>query len=117
MIHRKLKDKLDWPVFIISGGVLIIFVIMSSLFTKATSHFIQQGFHYSITYFGAFWQFLLLATFAVGLFLSITKYGRVRLGNTSKPEMGYFKWAAIIITSGLGGAQFFGLQPSLCITL
>lgn len=107
MIHRKLKDKLDWPVFIISGGVLIIFVIMSSLFTKATSHFIQQGFHYSITYFGAFWQFLLLATFAVGLFLSITKYGRVRLGNTSKPEMGYFKWAAIIITSGLGAGAIF----------
>jgi glycine betaine transporter len=107
MKQENWKDKLDWPVFIISGGVLVLFVIMSSLFTKATSHFIEKGFQISITYFGAFWQILLLATFAVGLFLSFSKYGRVRLGNVSKPEIGYFKWAAIIITSGLGAGAIF----------
>ncbi|PNZ60361.1 BCCT transporter [Staphylococcus casei] len=101
------KDKLDWPVFLISGGILVLFVIMSSLFTKVTSNFVHKGFELSITYFGAFWQVLLLATFAVGLFLAFSKYGRVRLGNVSEPEMGYFRWAAIVITSGLGAGAIF----------
>jgi len=101
------KSKIDWPVFSFSGGVLVLFVVMSSLFTKATSKFVEKGFQISITYFGAFWQILLLATFAVGLFLIFSKYGRVRLGNTSKPEMGFFKWAAIVITAGLGAGAIF----------
>ena len=93
--------------FLISGGVLVLFVIMSSLFTTATSDFVQKGFELSISYFGAFWQVLLLATFAVGAVLAFSKYGRVRLGNASKPEMSYFRWAAIVITSGLGAGAIF----------
>lgn len=50
---------------------------------------------------------LLLATFAVGLFLAFSKYGNVRLGNATEPEMSYFKWAAIVITSGLGAGAIF----------
>ncbi len=92
---------------LISGGVLVLFVIMSSLFTTATSDFVQKGFELSISYFGAFWQVLLLATFAVGAVLAFSKYGRVRLGNASKPEMSYFRWAAIVITSGLGAGAIF----------
>jgi len=80
---------------------------MSSLFTTATSDFVQNGFQLSITYFGAFWQVLLLITFAVGAILAFSKYGRVKLGNSSKPEMGYFRWAAIVITSGLGAGAIF----------
>ncbi|KIR12761.1 BCCT transporter [Staphylococcus gallinarum] len=98
---------MDWPVFSVSGGILVLFVIMSSLFTQATSHVVKTGFQLSITYFGAFWQVLLLATFAVGLFLAFSKYGNVRLGNATEPEMSYFKWAAIVITSGLGAGAIF----------
>lgn len=101
------KNKIDWPVFTISGGILVLFVIMSSLFTKATSDFVEKGFQFSINYFGAFWQILLLATFGVGLFLAFSKYGRVRLGNSSKPDMGFFKWSAIVITAGLGAGAIF----------
>ena len=105
--YSQWKEKLDWPVFLISGGILVLFVLMSSIFTKTTSTLVQKGFQLSITYFGAFWQVLLLATFAVGAFLAFSKYGRVRLGNASKPEMGYFRWAAIVITSGLGAGAIF----------
>src|SRR5699024_12626082 len=61
----------------------------------------------SITYFGAYWQVLLLATFIVGLFLAFSKYGKVRLGNIDKPEMSFFKWVSIIVTSGLGAEAIF----------
>ncbi|WP_342610582.1 BCCT family transporter [Staphylococcus hsinchuensis] len=107
MKNSNWKSKLDWPVFLISGGLLVLFVIMSIVFTKETSDVVNQGFKLSISYFGAFWQVLLLVTFAVGLFLAFSRYGRVRLGNVSQPEMSYFKWAAIVITSGLGAGAIF----------
>src|SRR5699024_6450886 len=66
------------------------------------SDFVSSGFDLSIRYFGAYWQFLMLATFIVGAILAVSKYGKVRLGDVEKPEMSYFKWIAVILTTGLG---------------
>lgn len=102
-----LRKRLNWPVFIISGGILLLFVTTSVFFTEGVSKFVDKSFDFSITYFGAYWQILLLATFIVGLFLAFSKYGKVRLGNIDKPEMSFFKWVSIIVTSGLGAGAIF----------
>lgn len=104
---KSIKKKVDWPVFCISGGILVIFVLMSLFNVDGVTKFVNTGFNLSIKYFGAYWQLLLLATFAVGLILSFSKYGKVRLGNLEKPEMSFFKWAAIIVTAGLGAGGVF----------
>lgn len=104
---KSIKKSVDWPVFSISGGILVIFVLMSLLNVEGVTKFVGTGFNLSIKYFGAYWQLLLLATFIVGLILSFSKYGRVRLGNIEKPQMSFFKWAAIIITTGLGAGGVF----------
>lgn len=101
------SHKIDWPVFIISGGLLLLFVILSIINVEAVSKFVSTGFELSIRYFGAYWQLLLLATFAVGLGLSCSRYGSVKLGNLAKPEMSMFKWASIIVVSGLGAGGVF----------
>src|SRR5699024_5709853 len=67
----------------------------------------DKSFDLSITYFGAYWQVLLVATFIVGLFLALSKYGKVRLGNIDKPEMSSFKWVSLIVTSGLVADAIF----------
>lgn len=102
-----LKSKLDWPVFIWSGGALLVFVLLSFFRVDLVSQYVSLGFNLSIKYFGAYWQFLMLATFFVGLILSLSKYGKVKLGLTDKPEMGYFRWVAVIVTTGLGAGGVF----------
>ncbi|MEH7384443.1 BCCT family transporter [Bacillus sp. JJ1521] len=104
---RSLKEKIDWPVFLISGGVLVLFVLLSAFNVDGVTKLVTSGFNLSIKYFGAYWQLLLLATFIVGAVLSFSKYGNVRLGKLNKPEMGFFKWAAIIVTAGLGAGGVF----------
>src|SRR5699024_11220837 len=108
-----LRKRLNWPVFMISGGILLLFVFTSVFFTEGVSKFVDKSFNLSITYFGAYWQVLLLATFIVGLFLAFSKYGNVRLGNIDKPEMSFFKWVSIIVTSGLvaGGIFWAAAEP------
>src|SRR5699024_7103711 len=101
------RQKLDWPVFLCSGGLLVAFVLFSIIKLNLVSDLVSTGFDMSIRYFGAYWQFLVLATFIIGLILAITKYGKVTLGDADKPEMSYFKWAAVILTTGLGAGGVF----------
>ncbi|KMY54464.1 BCCT transporter [Bacillus sp. FJAT-27231] len=102
-----IKEKVDWPVFSLSGGIMILFVFLSVVKVDMVTKYVNTGFDLSIRYFGAYWQLLLLATFVVGGVLSLSRYGKVRVGNLHRPEMSFFKWAAIIITSGLGAGGVF----------
>ncbi|PIC57701.1 BCCT transporter [Sporosarcina sp. P12(2017)] len=102
-----IRRKIDWPVFLFSGGILVAFVMFSFFKVDAVGNFVNSGFNLSIKYFGAYWQFLMLATFIVGAVLAISKYGKVRLGDAKGPEMSYFKWVAVILTTGLGAGGVF----------
>ncbi|MGN7285850.1 BCCT family transporter [Shouchella rhizosphaerae] len=106
--YRKyLLSTVNWPVFIISGGFLLLFVVLAFSNVGFTSFYVRKGFELSIKYFGAYWQVLLLATFAVGAILAFSKYGHVRLGKLQKPEMGFIKYLSIVITTGLGAGGVF----------
>ncbi|MFS0788213.1 BCCT family transporter [Shouchella sp. 1P09AA] len=104
--HHALKT-VNWPVFLISGGFLLLFVVMAFTNMEMTSSLVDKGFSFAITYFGGYWQVLLLATFLVGAVLAVSKLGAVRLGKLEKPEMGFFKYVAIVVTTGLGAGGVF----------
>ncbi|ASL68205.1 High-affinity choline uptake protein BetT [Bacillus cereus] len=78
---RMKSRKTDWPVFIISGGSLLLFVIAVFLNKDYVESAINNSFAFSIKYFGAFWQVLLLGTFIVAMCMAFSKYGRVKLGD------------------------------------
>ncbi|GIN97668.1 BCCT family transporter [Siminovitchia terrae] len=104
---RSVREKVDWKVFILSGGTLVFFVMMSLLKVDLVSKYVTIGFDLSIRFFGAYWQILMLGTFAVGAFIALSKSGQAILGQQSKPDMSFFKWAAIIVTTGLGAGGVF----------
>ncbi|WP_202080963.1 BCCT family transporter [Caldalkalibacillus salinus] len=105
----KLTQKLDWPVFIISGGLLFLFVILSFINsdTQLVSQWVDESFAFSVSYFGAFWQVLMLATFIIAIVLAFSRLGKVRLGNIDKPEISTFRWIAIIMCTLLAGGGVF----------
>ncbi|WP_301107905.1 BCCT family transporter [Sporosarcina sp.] len=104
---NKYESKTDRPVLLISGGILVAFVIASFINLDFVSNLVNQSFAFSVKYFGAFWQILLLGTFLIALFLAFSKYGKIRLGAVEKPEVGYFKWLAMIMTTLLAGGGVF----------
>ena len=101
------KSTTDWPVLIISGGLLIAFVIASLINLDFVTNAVDVSFAFAAKYFGAFWQVLLLATFFVAIGIAISSYGKVRLGMIEKPEIGKFKWIAMIMTTLLAGGGVF----------
>lgn len=48
---------------------------------------------------GWFYILLGLGIFFLSLFLAFSRYGKIRLGNSEKPEYSNFKWGAMIFTS------------------
>lgn len=104
---KKYESKTDRSVLLISGGLLVAFVIASLINLEFVSNMVNQSFAFAIKYFGAFWQVLLLGTLFIALFLAFSKYGNIRLGAVKKPEVGYFKWLAMIMTTLLAGGGVF----------
>ncbi|KGP73831.1 BCCT family transporter [Pontibacillus yanchengensis] len=100
-------SKIDWPVFGLSGGLLVLFVIAAFWNIDAVKTFVNSGFAWSSKYFGAFWQVLMLLHFLVGLYIAFSRYGNVRLGFLEKPEMSTFKWLSIIMATLLAGGGVF----------
>ena len=99
--------SIDWPVFSVSGGIVLIFVIAALINLKFVSSAVNASFAFSCKYFGAYWQVLLLATFLISIFLAFSKYGKVKLGNLDQPEMSTYRWIAIIMCTLLAGGGVF----------
>ncbi|MFC7060839.1 BCCT family transporter [Halobacillus seohaensis] len=106
-MKEKQNGRVDWPVFIISGGALVLFVIMALINISWIETFVSTTFGWSATYFGAFWQLLMLATFFVGLWLAFSKYGKIKMGGQDKPELSTYKWLSIIMATLLAGGGVF----------
>ncbi|TCP27811.1 choline/carnitine/betaine transport [Scopulibacillus darangshiensis] len=97
----------DWPTFLISGGFLLLFLILALTNIQFVSRLVNSAFSFSVNYFGAFWQVLMLLIFFIALFIAFSKYGNIRLGNKNKPEMSTFKWLSIILCTLLAGGGVF----------
>ncbi len=90
-MDNKNHGHIDWPVLIISGGALLIFILLAFIDLTMVSELVSQGLVLSSNYFGAFWQLLMLATFFVGLWLAFSKKGKIKMGGLDKPEIGLWK--------------------------
>ncbi|WP_373894932.1 BCCT family transporter [Virgibacillus natechei] len=112
-MKSKKKRKLDWPVFVVSGGFLIAFIIISLVNSEMVGDAVDTLFTYASDLFGAYWQVLLLANFFIGLGLAISKYGKVKLGRQDKPKYSYFGWVSMILVTLLasGGVFWAAAEP------
>jgi len=99
--------NLDWPVVIISGGFVMLFVLAALINIDLVTKLVNWSFSFSTKYFGAFWQVLLLLTFVIAIILAFSKYGGIRLGGLEKPEVKTFAWISMIMTALLAGGGVF----------
>ena len=107
MADKKFLAGVDLPVFLISGGVLVLFAVFALYDIEMMSGWVNTAFATSTKYFGAYWQVLLLLTFVIGLFLTIGRTGSVVLGGVKVPEMPTFQWISVIMCTLLAGGGVF----------
>ena len=80
---------------------------MSDETSSSAAEIDWPGFSIATTYFGAYWQGLLLLTFVAAILVCVSPAGRATLGGIETPEMSTFKWVAIIMCTLLAGISDF----------
>lgn len=115
MKGNDMKNIFKNPVFYISAIVLFLLVLIGAILPKGFEHVSQILFDFTTINFGWFY---LLAVFAFIVFLiglSISKYGKTRLGaNDSKPEFSFFTWIGMLFSTGFGsGLVFWGVAEPM----
>lgn len=97
----------DKPLFAITGGFILLFCLIALVSIDSLSAMVDWGFNFAATWFGLYWQLLLLATFLIGLVICVLPGARTRLGNVTAPEFTTFQWGAMIMCTLLAGGGVF----------
>lgn len=110
-------DKKLWtnPVFIVSTAVILLLVLLGAFANEQFQAVSNTLFSFTTDNFGWFY---LLAVFIITLFLifiSISKYGNIRLGaDTDRPEFPFFTWIGMLFSAGFGaGLVFWGVAEPM----
>ncbi|WP_113911816.1 BCCT family transporter [Roseovarius dicentrarchi] len=101
------RAHINRPLFTITGGFIALFCITALVNLELLSSMVDASFAFSAKYFGLYWQFLLLATFLIGLVLIFLPGGRAIMGGVLSPEFPVFQWGAMIMCTLLAGGGVF----------
>ncbi|AUQ76446.1 BCCT family transporter [Phaeobacter piscinae] len=101
------ESRINKPLFLLSGGFIALFCAAALINLDGLSALVDWGFNIAATYFGLYWQILLLATFLIGLLLCVLPGGRAILGGLAAPEFTTFQWGSMIMCTLLAGGGVF----------
>ncbi len=99
--------NLNRPLALITGAFVLAFCLTALFNIDLLSRIVDIGFAYSVKFFGLYWQVLLLATFLISLGIACLPGSKTVLGNTDRPEFGYFAWVSMIMCTLLAGGGVF----------
>ena len=75
-VTKTAAPVIDWPVFILSGGFLMLFVATALFDISLLSSVVNGAFGGATKLFGAYWQVLMLLTFLIALGCRILGFGQ-----------------------------------------
>lgn len=102
------KKRIDWmitlvPFFLILGLAALLFV-----FPKQSNEIISEVRFFFGDTLGLYYLVIGLGVFVVSIFLSISKYGDIVLGEPNeKPKYSFFAWGSMMFTCGLAADILF----------
>ncbi|MCO6387657.1 BCCT family transporter [Aliihoeflea sp. 40Bstr573] len=103
------------PVFVVSGGIIVAFVILSLSFPATTEEFFSWLRPWLTDNFD--WLLMIAGNLFVlfSLALIVTPLGSIRLGGAdARPDYGYLGWFAMLFAAGMGiGLMYFGVSEPL----
>ena len=114
-IKTYLRTHTNPPVFLISGGVVLVVIALAISFPRRFGADAGAVQDFITTRFGWFY---VMSTFAFLLFtviIALSRWGRLRLGpDDAKPEYGTWSWISMMFTAGMGiGLVYYGVSEPI----
>ncbi|MEG0830075.1 MAG: BCCT family transporter [Anaerovoracaceae bacterium] len=104
--NQKGKSKYDFPLIIVSVGILCAFVVFMVIKPDATLTGINNVFDVVIRYFGSILEVFTLVAVALSFYLGVSRYGKIQLGE-GKPEYSMFSYVAMMTLAALASASLY----------
>ena len=103
---KKEKLEIQWPITIVSVGLLIVAVLFLALRPKATVAAVNKVFFATMSGAGPFLLLFDAALIIMSFALAFSKYGKIKLGD-GKPEYSNFSYIAMMACAALASASMF----------
>ena len=102
MKNKKLKEIINYRTFLPPAVLTILITLIGMIAPKQLGTAMTKMLNISTTYGG--WIYILgsflLVVFCI--YICFSKYGKIRLGGKNAvPEISFFKWFSIVLTSGM----------------
>lgn len=112
---RRILEAMNPPVFLGSGGVILLFILFGTLFSKRTTRIFQTLQDNILALFGGFYIGVATVLVVVALGLALSSLGSVKLGKPEdEAEFSFLSWFSMMMSAGMGiGIVYFGVAEPL----
>ena len=105
----------NFPVFMISSGLAILFSCLVLIFPEASNSFLSNSRQFVVSQFDTLFTVSMLSFTFIIFFLIVSPFGKIKLGGKdSSPEFSFLSWICMLFAAGVGiGMTFYGAAEPL----
>lgn len=111
MDNKNLIKKIDWFTTLVPLFGVVMLCILFIKIPNESSKVLNSMRDFLGNELGFYYILIGLGMFIISLYIALSKYGNIKLGNISKPEYSNLKWGTMIFTSTMAADILF---YSLC---
>ncbi len=112
---KKIFESVDKTIFLVAGSITLLLAIVSIVFTEQVASVFSGIFNFFTNTLGFAYIGFALFVIVACLFVSFSKYGKIRLGgDDEKPEYSNISWFSMIFAAGMGiGLVFWSVAEPM----
>ena len=108
---RTVTKRVDWIVTIVPFICILVLCSLFMALPEASSDILSSIRFFLGDQMGSYYLILGLGAFICSLYMAFSRFGKIRLGDTDKPQYSAFRWGSMMFTAGLAADILF---YSLC---
>lgn len=102
-----LIGQLDWVTTLLPFFSIAVLCILFVLYPAHSSQILETIRSFLGDQMGSYYLLIGLGVFFCSLYLSFSRYGKIKLGGGERPEYSNFKWGSMMFTAGLAADILF----------
>lgn len=102
------RKKIDWMITLVPLGLVIVLSVLFFLLPEGSNIVLSRIRFFFGDTFGTYYLVIGLGIFLLSLYIALSKYGDIVLGNPGeKPQYSFFTWGCMMFTCGLAADILF----------
>lgn len=102
------RKKIDWMITLVPLGFVIILSVLFFCLPEASNDVLSSIRFFFGDTFGTYYLVIGLGIFLFSIYIALSKYGNIVLGNPGeKPQFSFFTWGCMMFTCGLAADILF----------